>query len=127
MRGAPSAFRPVGVAEFPEDNGRGQHRASEFAQNTLNPVPAITRTGRALLGVALLFLMAGCASQARMSTGQGSSGSLSASWQGSDLLWDALGTKTGFTAVGNSGVVVTSSNGLDWSGRPRQPTRHCGE
>jgi hypothetical protein len=39
-------------------------------------------------------------------------------WNGTDLLWDAIGTARGFTAVGNSGVVVTSADGGQWHRQP---------
>ncbi|HEX4017741.1 MAG TPA: hypothetical protein VHX15_13485 [Frankiaceae bacterium] len=68
------------------------------------------------MSVAVLVLVAGCSAS---TTGPGgSSGPSSANsstvWNGTDLLWDAIGEGAGFTAVGNSGVVVTSGDGGLW-------------
>jgi hypothetical protein len=49
----------------------------------------------------------------------GGAGLPGAGWTGTELLWDAVGTASGFTAVGNSGVVVTSADGRTWQQQPR--------
>ncbi len=39
-------------------------------------------------------------------------------WAGTDLLWDVAASPQGFVAVGNSGVVLQSSDGSEWMQRP---------
>ena len=98
--------------------GAGTPRPDTFGPSPLSNGSAVTRRRGVGLAVALLIASAGCTAQATPSTGQPSGGGATANWQGSDLLWDALGTTAGFTAVGNSGVVVTSSDGADWTKQP---------
>ena len=62
-----------------------------------------------VLACALAFLAA-CSGSASAPSPPAAGGA----WKGTDLLWDAIGDAHGFTAVGNSGVVVTSSDGKSW-------------
>src|ERR1039458_9276578 len=66
---------------------------------------------RCIVALVLLPVLAGCAIATNTQQRTPSGVSASASWRGTDLLWDAISGPTGFTAVGNSGVVVTSPNG----------------
>ncbi len=66
----------------------------------------------ALLGTAVI---AACSAS---TTGPPPTQSPAGSWSGTDLLWDALGDAAGYTAVGNSGVVVTSTDGRSWQQQP---------
>ncbi|MCW2546460.1 MAG: hypothetical protein JWN96_920 [Mycobacterium sp.] len=77
---------------------------------------------RLVLALTLLVAAAGCSasttgpapSNPSPSPATASEGSAVQSWSGTDLLWDAIGGNDGFTAVGNSGVVVTSADGTAW-------------
>jgi photosystem II stability/assembly factor-like uncharacterized protein len=65
-----------------------------------------------LMSAASLVLVAACGAS---TTGPAPEpAASSAAWNGTDLLWDAVGSSDGFTAVGNSGVVVTSRDGQVW-------------
>ena len=70
---------------------------------------------RRLSAVLVVFLAACSAS----TTGPSDQRAAAVVWNGTDLLWDAIGGSSGFTAVGNSGVVVTSQNGTTWLQQPR--------
>ncbi len=70
---------------------------------------------RRLSAVVLVFVAACGAS----TTGPSDHPARPAAWNGTDLLWDAIGSTSGFTAVGNSGVVVTSHDGHTWQQQPR--------
>ena len=66
-----------------------------------------------IFGCALALLVA-CGG----SSGTSRSAAPTGPWKGTDLLWDAIGDAHGFTAVGNSGVVVTSGDGKTWTQQP---------
>jgi hypothetical protein len=72
------------------------------------------------LSAALVVLVLSVAACSGSTTGPSSPAPAKAQpWNGTDLLWDALGSGDGFTAVGNSGVVVTSQDGKTWLQQPR--------
>jgi hypothetical protein len=82
------------------------------------------RATRGVIALAVL-LAAGCSatttgpsgsspSPAGATSAAGTASAAGRSWSGTDLLWDAIGDSSGFTAVGNSGVVVTSTDGSSW-------------
>ncbi len=96
----------------------GGAASDESDQNALKAIGVVIRRHGAGCVAALLLVLAGCSSQTTSPRSQASGPARSADWQGTDLLWDALGTRAGFTAVGNSGVVVTSSNGVNWTEQP---------
>ena len=74
------------------------------------------------MSAAGLVLLVGCSASTTGPSGQPERGPAAAvsataspaAWNGTDLLWDAIGTADGFTAVGNSGVVVSSPDGHGW-------------
>jgi hypothetical protein len=69
-----------------------------------------------LLSAVFVVFVAGCSAS---TTGPSATPPKAQAWNGTDLLWDAIGDGTGFTAVGNSGVVVTSNDGATWTQQPR--------
>jgi len=76
-----------------------------------------------VVAVVIGLVSAGCSSDRSSpsrTAGSGRNGTSSGAtgWSGTDLLWDALAGPDGFTAVGNSGVVVTSPDGKAWAQQP---------